>query len=72
MSNLHPTMAAFLGAGLSLAAVRDGAIRDAQYAGLLGDEADDYADRVTVAAAERAVDMLERDRDRALDRGDGR
>lgn len=70
MSNLHPTMAAALGFGLSLAAVHDDALREAQDAGMLGDEADSYADRVTVAAAETMTGLLDRDRDRTLEAGD--
>ena len=68
MNNIHTTIKLFLDAGLSLATVHDDALREALDAGMLGDEADSYADRVTLTAAEVATNLLERDMQRQKDR----
>lgn len=66
-SHVHPVMAAALGPFLR--AVHDNALTDAGDHGLVGTDADEFADRVTSVTAE-AIEKLDRERDRMLDRGD--
>ncbi|OAN53861.1 hypothetical protein A6A04_13290 [Paramagnetospirillum marisnigri] len=60
-------MSAFLGPFLRT--VHDNALTDAVDHGLVGSEADEFADRVTSVTAE-TIEHLERQRDQMLDAGD--
>ncbi len=66
-SHVHPVMAAYLGPFLRT--VHDNALTDAVDHGLVGTEADEFADRVTSVTAE-TIEKLDRERDRMLERGD--
>jgi len=75
--SLHPTMAAFLApvappqsAPSPHARDWDDAYQDAIDAGSTAYEAEVIADSTVLAICEADVDRAERDRDRALDRGD--
>jgi hypothetical protein len=64
LTGIHPAMATALNLGLSVATVR------ALDSGLIGTEADEFADSVVSSTLETVMALAESDRDRALDAGD--